>query len=98
MQFSLTGRHMEIDESLKDYVEKSLEKLNKYNPHIISAHVILEGDKFRYTAEIVLTLKKQVMKAKEVTANIYASVDRAVKKLEKSLERFEEKIKLHRKV
>ncbi|MCM8766219.1 MAG: ribosome-associated translation inhibitor RaiA [Candidatus Omnitrophica bacterium] len=97
MQISITGRHIEVSPDLKSYVEKQIEKLNKFDNHIIRAHVILEVEKFRYGAEIVLTLKKQVLKVKEITSNIYGSVERAVKRLEKNLHRFEEKVKLHRK-
>lgn len=97
MQVSLTGRHLEINSSLKDFVEKNIGRLNKYASHIISIHVILEHDKFRYIAEIVLNLKKRVIKAKEVASDAYLSVERATKKLEKTLKRLEEKLKIHRK-
>lgn len=97
MQISITGRHLEVNPDLKNYIEKQIEKLNKFANHIVSAHVILGVEKFRYSAEIVLTLKKQVLKVKEVTSDIYGSIERAIKRLEKNLHRFEERIKLHRK-
>ncbi|MCM8784263.1 MAG: ribosome-associated translation inhibitor RaiA [Candidatus Omnitrophica bacterium] len=98
MRISLTGRHFDVDADLKAYVEKQIDKLNRYYHHIISVHVILDAEKFRQRAEIVLALKKQTLKVQEVTSDIHSSIDRALKKLEGKLKRFEEKIKLHRKV
>jgi putative sigma-54 modulation protein len=96
MQISITGRHMEVTPALKAHVESHLSKLNRYANHIIKAHVILEIEKFRHIAEFTLSLKKQIMKVRESTLDMYDSVDLAIKKLTQRLKRFEEKIKTHR--
>ncbi|MCX5656742.1 MAG: ribosome-associated translation inhibitor RaiA [Candidatus Omnitrophica bacterium] len=96
MQITVTARHMEVTPGLREHVERHLSKLNRYNEHIMNAHVILEIEKFRNIVEITLSLKKIVMKVKEATSDIYTSVDLAVKKLETKLVRYDEKIKTHR--
>ena len=96
MQITVTGRHIELTPALREYVEMHLAKLNKYAHHIISAHVILEVEKFRHITEITLVLKKQVMKIKKSTLDMYSSIDLVVKKLAERLKRFEEKVKTHR--
>lgn len=96
MQISITGRHMEITPALREHIQAHLNKLNKYARHIIGVHVILEVEKFRHITEITLSLKKQMLKVKETTSDMYSSIDLAVKKLGEKLKRFEEKIKTHR--
>lgn len=96
MQITVTGRHIEVTPALKQHTQAHLSKLNKYAHHIISAHVILEVEKFRHIAEVTLSLKGQIMKARESTLDMYSSVDLAIKKLGGKLKRFEDKIKTHR--
>ncbi|MGE4357465.1 MAG: ribosome-associated translation inhibitor RaiA [Candidatus Omnitrophota bacterium] len=79
-------------------MESQIERLNRFEHHIISVHVILDKEKFRQSVEIILTLKKHILKVKEITSDMRSSIDKALKKMEGKLKRFEEKVKVHRKV
>ncbi len=45
MQLNLTGRHVEITDSLKDYVNTKFAKLERHFDHINNVHVILDVEK-----------------------------------------------------
>jgi len=44
MNRSIVGRHFELTEPIKDYINGALESLEKYNLEIISSTVIISGD------------------------------------------------------
>ena len=54
MQISVTFRHRESDEGVKDYVRDRVEKLEKYLENPMEIHVVLTSEKFRQIAEITV--------------------------------------------
>lgn len=97
MQISTTGRHMELTDSLRDYVEARMEKLNAEFPRLQNAHMVLNVEKHRQIAELVVHAPHRfVVDAKEETDDMYASIDRAVEKAEKQLRRNRDKVTDHK--
>ncbi len=54
MEMTVTGRHMDITPAIREYSAKKLDSIGIDFPRILSAHYILEVDKFRHIAELVL--------------------------------------------
>ena len=50
----VTGRHVSVTEPIKDYAVTRIEHLHLDYPRIIEAHVILDVEKIRHFAEIIL--------------------------------------------
>ena len=50
MQLNLTGRHVEITDSLRDYVTNKFAKLERHFDHINNVHVILDVEKLSQKA------------------------------------------------
>jgi putative sigma-54 modulation protein len=97
MQIIITGRHLEITEPIKTYVEKKMEKLEKYFNHILEVHVTLTAEKHRQIAEVNIDANGLKIAMQEETTDILASVDNVVDKLERKLNRYKERITKHRK-
>ena len=57
MQLQLTGRHVEITDSIRDYVNKRFEKLERHFDRISQAHVILNVEKGQNLAEAKVNIK-----------------------------------------
>jgi len=53
MDITVTFRHMEPSESLRNYAEEKVSKINKYLDFPIEAHVVLAVEKFRRLAASV---------------------------------------------
>ena len=51
MQLNLTGRHVDITDSLRDYVNSKFSKLQRHTDHITNVHVILDVEKLNQKAE-----------------------------------------------
>jgi len=100
MNKHIAGRHFELTEPIKNYIESAIESLEKYNLQIISVHAIVSGDtkngKKGYSVEFVVNLKdKNTVVITQRDKDVYAAIDLALERLKKSLRRFADKIKDH---
>jgi putative sigma-54 modulation protein len=96
MDINITGRNIELDEALKDYIHKRLDKLERMYRRIYKCEVILEEEKIRKNAEIILYLKHTRVVAKESSPDIYASIDNASENVKKQVRRLNGKLSARR--
>ena len=97
MQISITGRHMELSEALREHAQGRLEQLNAEFPRLQSAHMVMDIEKHRQMAELVVHAPNHVVvDAKEETDDMYASIDRAFEKAERQLRRLRDKLVDHK--
>jgi putative sigma-54 modulation protein len=94
MQISVTGRHMEVTESLRDFAHERVEHELADFPRILYAHVILATEKHRQIAEVVVQGPHHLrLEAKDESNDMYASitgaVDKAAKQIEKQMEKWQ---------
>ena len=54
MQVSVTFRHMDSQESLKEYASHRVKRVKKYMDNPLEAQVILSVEKFRHIAEVTI--------------------------------------------
>jgi putative sigma-54 modulation protein len=90
---TITGRHIEITESLRDLVTEKLGHACKLLDKISSAHVTISVEKSRHLVEVVVHAHGATLHAKEETHDMYASLDQAADKIETQAKRLKEKIK-----
>lgn len=97
MHFSVTFRHMEASDPLKDYAVEKLQKLRKYFPDPIQAHVVLSTEKHLHHADVNITLHNGIaLKGSETTEDMYSSVDLVIAKLERQVRKYKERIRTHK--
>ena len=96
MQLTVTFRHMDPSEKLKEYSHDKLARLEKYLDAVIDAEVVLTVEKFRHRAEVLIVSDGLKIKAEEETEDMYAALDMVVDKLEKQIKRHREKLKAHK--
>jgi len=93
MQINITFRHLDSSPGLKEYAQKRIGKLTKYFSEAAEAHVILQAEKFRQQAEVVITGDGFSVSGKEETADMYEAIDLVVAKLETQIKKLREKRK-----
>ena len=93
MRVTMSGRHMEITDALKDHVQSGLQKLKAHFDRIIDANVILAVEKHRHIAEITIHANGIRIHGKESTDDMYKSVDAVVEKLDKQITKYKDRIK-----
>lgn len=96
MQYSVTFRHMEPSDNLKEYSHDKLLRLEKYLDAVIDAEVVMTVEKFRHKAEVLISSDGLKIKAEEETEDMYSAIDMVVDKLEKQIKRHREKLKAHK--
>jgi putative sigma-54 modulation protein len=98
MQLAVTFRHMDTTEALKDYCHEKVERITKYFPDPIKAHIVLSCDRgYHHVADVVITLHNGIMiKGEESTEDMYSSIDLVMAKIERQVRRYKEKIRNHR--
>ena len=98
MQLSVTFRHMDATDALKAYAQEKVERIRKYFPDPIKAHVVLACDRgYNHVADVMITLHNGiVIKGEETTEDMYSSIDLVMAKIERQCRRYKEKIRNHK--
>ncbi len=90
---TVTGRHLSITEAIKSYATNKLEHLHLDYPRIIEAQVILNVEKHRHHAEIILHCTNHItIEAGHETDDMYASIDGVVAKIGQQMRKYKTKI------
>lgn len=93
---TITGRHVEITEALREHVTERLGHACKLLDKITSTHVTISVEKSRHLVEVVIHSHGATLHAKEETHDLYSSIDQAVDKIETQAKRLKDKIKDHK--
>ena len=95
MQLNLTGRHVEITDSLRDYVNTKFAKLERHFDHINNVHVILDVEKLSQKAEATLHVNGGELFAPTEHQDMYAAIDSLIDKLDRQVIKHKEKLARH---
>ena len=93
---TVTGRHLAITAALNDHARKKIDGLHLDYPRIIEAHVILEVDKYRHRAEVVLVCCNHItIEASEESTDLYASMDQVAGKVARQMRKYKTRMMRH---
>jgi putative sigma-54 modulation protein len=93
MEFEYTGRHVEVTPTLRRHVEDHFSKLDHiFNDTTARAHVIIEVEKNRHTGEILLHWRGETLTARDVNADMYQALTRAIQKIERQAVKLKRKL------
>ena len=92
MQLTITGRKMEVTDSLRSFAEKKLKKVEKLFHRDMEARVVLSVEKQRHSAEATLSADGFILHAKEITEDMYSSIDKLVDKVEKLAKKHKKRV------
>ena len=93
MDIKITGRNVEINDSIRGHVENRLLPILADYPRVESCHVICANEKFRFTASIVVQGRdKMHIDAEAVADDLYPAIDLAADKCDKQLRKSRDKM------
>jgi ribosome hibernation promoting factor len=95
MQLNITFRQFGSSDSLKEYAKEKVERVNKYLDRAGEAHVVLSLERHLHHADITIHSGAWVLRGREKSEDMYASIDSAMDKIEAQLRKYKEKIKNH---
>ena len=92
MRYTITGRNIEITDGLKKAVEEKLHKLEKYFTADTEARITLSVQKEAHKIEVTIPTKQGLIRAEEVSQDIYVSIDKVQDIIEKQIKKFKNKL------
>ena len=91
MQLNITGHHVDLTDSLKEYVSTKLQKLERHIDSISNVQVTLSVLKQRQIAEATLHISGADIHGTAEHEDMYASIDLLVDKLDRQILKHKEK-------
>jgi putative sigma-54 modulation protein len=96
MLVEITGRHVAVTDTIKEYARRKIQKVAEEFQGVESIHVILDVQKFRHLAEVVVQGRHHLrLEASEASEDMYASIDLVSDKIAKQLRKNREKVVTH---
>lgn len=93
MNLHLTGHHLEITPSMRDYVAGKMTRINRHFDHVIDVNMILSIEKLRQRIEASVHLSGKDIFVESDDEDMYAAIDRLVDKLDRQIVKHKEIIK-----
>jgi len=88
MQISVRGKNIEATPALVDYANKRLGKLDKHFDETAEVQVVLSVIRDNHMVEVTVFLNGLIIRGEESTADMYASIDMVVDKLERQIKKY----------
>lgn len=94
MNYNVRGENIEVTPAIREYVEKKIDKLEKYfsNTPEANAMVNLKVNNTTSKVEVTIPMPNLVLRAEEENADMYAAIDLITDKLERQIRKHKTKI------
>jgi putative sigma-54 modulation protein len=92
MQISITGHHIEVTDSLRNYVIDKFQRIERHFDQVIDVHVILEVEKLAQKAEATVQVNGAKLFAEDTQEDLYAAIDALIDKIDRQVLKHKDKI------
>lgn len=94
-EVKITGRNIEVSDSMKAYALEKLAKIERFMDRIINVSIVMDVQKLMHHVEIILKVGRLTITSQASSSDMYASIDKAISKLEAQVLRYKSKIQDH---
>ena len=100
MNITISGHHLDVTPAMQEYVRSKLERVIRHFDQVIGINVLLCTDNHRekderQKVEITLRLKGKEIFVEHSDADLYASIDIVVDKLDRQVVRHKDRVQTH---
>lgn len=92
---TVTGRNVQVTEAMKAYALEKVSKLDRFTDRIIDVVVTMDIQKLEHRVDIVMKVNHLKIKSSASSTDMYASIDKAVSKLEAQFRRYKDRLQDH---
>ena len=92
MNLVISGKNLDITEGLRSAIEEKIGKLERYFTDTTEVHVTLSTEKNRQKIEITIPMKGSIIRAEEVSSDMYVSIDLVEEVIERQLRTYKNKL------
>lgn len=100
MEFIIRGDKIKVTDSMKNYIEEKVGKLEKYlgQNDNVRVNVVIKIRGINQIVEITIPLKSVILRSEEKQEDFYKAVDNTVNKLERQIKKHKTKLSKHHKL
>ena len=95
MQVTINGQHVEITDTLREYIRRKLTRIDRQFGPVIRSHAVLRVTRNRHRVETTVHTKGMQWHATAEDKDMYAAIDRVVDKLDRQAIKHKEKAVAH---
>ena len=88
MKFIITGRNIDVTPGLDVAIRDKIGRLDKYFTEDTTANVTLSVDKDRHKIEVTIPVKNGIIRAEQVSSDMYVSIDLVEEVIERQLKKY----------
>lgn len=92
MQYIISGKNIDVTEGLKAAIHEKIGKLERYFTPDTEVHVTLSVEKERQKIEITIPMKGNIVRAEQVSSDMYVSIDLVEEIIERQLRKYKNKL------
>ena len=92
MNYMISGKNIDVTEGLKQEVYDKLGRLEKFFNEDTNAQVTFSVEKERQKIEVTIPMKGHIIRAEQVSDDMYVSIDMVVEIIERQVTRYKKRI------
>lgn len=92
MRYIISGKNIDVTDGLKSFIYEKIGKLERYFTPETEVHVTLSVEKERQKIEITIPVKGNIIRAEQVSNDMYASIDLVEEIIERQLKKYKNKL------
>ena len=92
MRYVISGKNIDVTEGLKSAIYEKIGKLERYFIPETEVHVTLSVEKDRQKIEVTIPVKGTIIRAEQVSSDMYVSIDLVEEVVERQLKKYKNKI------
>ena len=92
MQYIISGKNIDVTEGLEEAIYEKIGKLERYFTPETEVHVTLSVEKERQKIEITIPMKGNIVRAEQVSNDMYVSIDLVEEIIERQLRKYKNKL------
>ncbi len=91
MNLNISGHHIEVTPSIRDYVTAKLDRITRHFDHVIDVNVILTVEKLAQKIEANVHVRGKDIFVQSEDADMYAAIDSLADKLDRQILKHKER-------
>ncbi|SET56094.1 ribosome hibernation-promoting factor, HPF/YfiA family [[Clostridium] polysaccharolyticum] len=92
MRYIISGKNIDVTDGLKSAIYDKIGKLEKYFTPDTEVHVTLSVEKERQKIEVTIPMKGNIVRAEQVSEDMYVSIDLVEEIIERQINKYKSKI------
>lgn len=92
MRYTITGKNIEVTEGLRTAIQEKIGKLERYFTENTEILVTLSVEKDRQKIEVTIPMKGNIVRAEQVSTDMYVSIDLVEEIIERQLRKYKNKL------